>query len=192
MILKAIPGHLDELVRLHRIVLPNTSSSYFGFGFVKKLYTSLLSDKNAEVWVYLTDNRVVGFISLTTKVKSTYSSARKKFGVEDYGKIIFSLLQKPSKIIGLARRISFENSVFRKHGNYPTILTIGISPDYQGKGIGSELLKLSENYFRRKGFNKYFVDTEVKNKNAVRFYTRNNFKPVYYFLDSVLLQQNIR
>lgn len=66
---------------------------------------------------------------------------------------------------------------------------IYLLPDYIGKGIGKELLKLGEQFFKEKNARKYYVYVYTRNKPALDFYSRNGFvrirardkKPELYF-----------
>ena len=52
---------------------------------------------------------------------------------------------------------------------------IYLLPEYIGKGIGRRLLKLGEQFFKKKNARKYYVYVYSRNKRALDFYSRNGF-----------------
>jgi ribosomal protein S18 acetylase RimI-like enzyme len=58
------------------------------------------------------------------------------------------------------------------------LVRIYVLPEYIGKGIGKRLLRLGENFLRRKKANEYCVFAHRRNRPAVRFYIRNGFTRV--------------
>jgi ribosomal protein S18 acetylase RimI-like enzyme len=191
MISEAKQKHLNSLVKLHRKVLPNTSSSRFGYDFVRRLYTQLLSDKNSKVWVYATNGNIVGFLSITSKMKYTTKLIMSGLTASNYIKILLKLLSSPLEIPVFLKRLYFDDQILKSLGNYPNILTVGVLPQYQGTGIGTKFINIVDQYFKKKGLKQYFVDTEQKNINAINFYKRNNFILVRSFSNNVLLKKVI-
>jgi ribosomal protein S18 acetylase RimI-like enzyme len=101
------------------------------------------------------------------------------------------LILFPLELISLARRLLFEKEVTKKCKNYPSILTIGVSPNEQGKGIGKRLIGVAEEYFRRNHYSSFFVDTEISNTKAIKFYQANGFITLISKLGNVLLIKSI-
>ncbi len=57
-----------------------------------------------------------------------------------------------------------------------TVGLIAVSPEHQGKGIGSRLLQCAETYFLKKGISILQVSTQKRNEMAMRLYLKNGFK----------------
>lgn len=55
------------------------------------------------------------------------------------------------------------------------IMSLAVHPEYQGKGIGSQLLEKCLGYFKGKGIKKITVHTRKSNKKAQKFYKHHNF-----------------
>lgn len=191
MISKAKKVDLNNIIKLHLQVLGNTSSSKFGFEFVKNLYSQIIKDRNASLWIDRYNNEIVGFLCLTSKIKSTTTKIKKSFNISHIFNIIYTFLSEPRELIVFLKRLNFDNNLIQKYGDYPTILTIGTSSIYRGLGIGSKLIKTSDTFFRKKGYRYYFVDTESKNKIARLFYRKNNFIEIENFSNNVLLRKNL-
>jgi len=77
------------------------------------------------------------------------------------------LLKEKNKIIGFVS--------LRIRNNIATIGLIGVNKLYQGKGVGSRLLKLVENYSAKKLAQKINVATQASNISAAKLYNKNNY-----------------
>jgi GNAT superfamily N-acetyltransferase len=53
-----------------------------------------------------------------------------------------------------------------------------VKPSNRGKGYGKELVKYSDEYTRKHGYDSYFLRVSDINKNAIRFYEHNGFERV--------------
>lgn len=58
------------------------------------------------------------------------------------------------------------------------ILSIAVYPEYQGKGIGKELLGQAEFTASQQGFDKVNLSVGVDNEKAIRFYRNSGYKEV--------------
>lgn len=192
MILEAKIKHLNKVVLLHRQVLSNTSGSIFGFEFVKNLYRTLIStDQNSETWAIYSNGEVLGFASVSSKIKTTTKIIKSNINANLYLNALIALIRDPSKLLDFINRIIFGNYVTATYGDYPSILTIGVSPKLQGKGYGKRMIDLITKYFKKKGLNSYYVDTTSNSLNARKFYQHCGFKEIYESNGNVLLKINI-
>ena len=65
------------------------------------------------------------------------------------------------------------------------ILKLGVSPEYQRLGIGTELMENAYSEGIRRGCNRCFLEVRKSNQTAIQFYYRHNFRiagrrPDYY------------
>jgi ribosomal protein S18 acetylase RimI-like enzyme len=65
---------------------------------------------------------------------------------------------------------------FKKHTNYSQIGLIAVDKDYQGKGIGSQLISEVENYLCKEGIKKLRIPTQLENKEACFFYKKIGYE----------------
>jgi len=56
------------------------------------------------------------------------------------------------------------------------LVVIGVSPEHQGKGYGSILLKEFESRARQEGFTKIHLSVHKDNHQAIKAYTKNGWK----------------
>ena len=52
----------------------------------------------------------------------------------------------------------------------------GVHPEYQGKGIGTKLLKESLKYAKKKGFKRAEAEMAIENKGSWKMALKNGFK----------------
>ncbi len=62
-----------------------------------------------------------------------------------------------------------------KVGHIPNM---AVHPDFQGRGIGRELIEAALDYFREQGMELARIETLVQNKRCMEFYPRIGFKEV--------------
>ena len=72
-------------------------------------------------------------------------------------------------------------------GTKPTayIYDVGIHPEFQGQGFGSALMTAVCNYCRANGFEAAYVEAELEDVEAVKFYRKTNFStelPALHFI----------
>jgi len=71
-------------------------------------------------------------------------------------------------------------TVYILHHYYSTkpvayIYDIGVSPDYQRKGIGKKLITYLTDYCKENGFEEAYVEAETNDAQAVNFYRTTSF-----------------
>lgn len=65
------------------------------------------------------------------------------------------------------------------HGYYTTkpaayIYDVGITPDFQGKGLGKALMEEVLKFCEKNGFDNAYVEAESEDREAVNFYRKTN------------------
>jgi ribosomal protein S18 acetylase RimI-like enzyme len=58
------------------------------------------------------------------------------------------------------------------------LIRLYLLPEYVRKGIGKKLLRLGENFLRRKNVTVYVVFAHARNRHGIEFYLRNGFTRV--------------
>jgi ribosomal protein S18 acetylase RimI-like enzyme len=164
-----------------------------GKSFIAKLYELLISDEPlSKVFIVKKAGVVEGFISITRSRLAINNRVNQFLGFTGKLRLSLFVLLHPRIIKELFNKIMLDNYIAKNYrDSYPSILTLGVSPKYQGKGIGRTLILRSDKYFKEQGLSKYFVDTEMKNKSAVQFYLELGFRPATTISGNIILEKNI-
>lgn len=78
------------------------------------------------------------------------------------------LLERDGQVLGKAH--------MRYHDKTVTFSDIGVIPEFQGQGLGTELLAHCVNYSLQEGCTLMNLDVETQNTNALKLYTRLGFE----------------
>ena len=84
------------------------------------------------------------------------------------GKGLFLVAEEGREIVGY---IYGEVNGERGH-----LVSIAVSPNKRRKGVGSDLLKHLLEWFALKGVREVYLEVEVCNREAIRFYEKHGFK----------------
>jgi GNAT superfamily N-acetyltransferase len=192
MILKASLKHLKQVATLHHQVLDDTINSQIGKDHLLQLYKGISAYKGSTTWVFLKKEQVIGFASMASSYREFNQSLSHLLGWKSYLRVATRLLTYWSDIVEIIDRIRFSNYLEKRYPKRsPWILSIGVSPSYQRKGIGQKLLKTIIIYCKQKKLNAIYVDTKTINKKAIGFYEKNGFEQIDQYLGNSILQKKI-
>ena len=82
---------------------------------------------------------------------------------------IMWVIENEDNVIGMGGLINQGNNTFE-------IKRLRISTNYRNQGLGSELLEWIENYCRKNGVKRIYLDTTNRNSGAIRFYKKHGYK----------------
>lgn len=193
MILKANTESLSKIVEIHKEVLRDTFASKVGKSFIYSLYHILLKNRpQSEVFIYGDTYRVQGFIGLTKDRLKLNKTVNSKISFGQKVRIATFVLLHPISICKLYSKLKLANFIAKNYkAGFPSILTLGVSHEFQGIGVGRRLIDRADKFFRRDGFLKYFVDTESSNKGAIKFYLKLGFRRIATIAGNVVLEKKI-
>ena len=81
------------------------------------------------------------------------------------------------------RIVGFINLLFSEQNHYSEIRTVGVLPEFQGKGIGRILLSYGLNHLCSLSFQTCHLTVAVKNRGALHLYQNLGFRPInHYFV----------
>ena len=105
--------------------------------------------------------------------KEKIEKMRKDFADKNQDTFSFIAIDKKNKKI-----VGSMMSSFKKNGRLRHRIGMGwgIHPDYQGKGIGTKLLKESLRYAKKKGFKRAEAEMAIENKGSWKLALKNGFK----------------
>jgi ribosomal protein S18 acetylase RimI-like enzyme len=173
----------NEIAKIHLKSFPNFFLTTLGHSFLKTYYRSCAESKEA-ISICAIDNddkKLLGFA--VGCFNSAGFNRRLIFSnpLEYTYHAIILLLTKPKTLIRLYKNLVKNDSKDDK-GNYAELLSIGVSPDQNGLGIGQSLLVKFENQVRERGINSITLTTDAdSNDSVLRFYYKSGYTVYYYF-----------
>ncbi len=181
---------IPEVVTLHQQVLSHTLNSRIGPWFLQKLYQqTLLSRQNGICYIYTESTRVLGFISFCRDHHRLEREIRSSLTLSDLLRVATALVLHLSWWPSLIRQLLFSRFLGLRHpGQYSLILTLGVAPNQQGKGIGSQLIQKAVAAMTSLGVRDFFVDTEATNTGAIETYEKNGFELVDEKYGNIILR----
>lgn len=179
---KATEAEVAGIVAIHNLAFPDFFLTNLGDSFLRLYYNSMCKCEGAVTLCAVEDGNVVGFS--TTAIKSAGFNTR--LIKDNLGGFIWETLKllftKPISLIHLAKNMSKTNSEAEDKGEYAELFSIGVSPDCQGKGVGSKLLVETERILALKGVGKNSLTTDkYDNESTIAFYQRNGYEVLYEF-----------
>jgi ribosomal protein S18 acetylase RimI-like enzyme len=175
--------HAPQVANLHRQSIRTGLTAWLGQRFCEKLYWGLANTPYSFVLVYEDEQKhPLGFVCATTNTSRMYRHVLTRRFIS----LAFTALGKllrPSTISRVWKSISrpktFTSGDFSDlHLPEEEIVSIGVTPEAQGKKIGTQLIEAAFQRFRDQGRFRVRVWTTEDNEQATAFYQRRGFKLV--------------
>lgn len=172
-IVKAKISDLEIIVDMHIKYIGDSFFSYLGKRFLKIIYSELISSKYASSYLYIENNRVVGYISFVLNKKSIFI------------KILF--LKCFAILFSLSFRTFFKcifycfNSIeyiLKKQYCKAEFLFIAVDPAFRNNNIASELIDFAETILKQK--NIYKIQVSVCDSNQISQNLLKNKNYIFY------------
>ena len=195
-ITSSAPKDLNSIARCHRSAFPGSLSSKLGLSYCMKMLSFYLEDDRGVLF-HLTDGtNIVGYCGgLLNKVPGRHGSAT-SMTQHTFRSLLLSLVIRPwlvfhyeiranIPLIVKNIRLRFSGGAAKK--NIPSLaqnkefipsmglVVIGVSPEHQGKGFGSLLLKEFESRAQNEGFRRIHLSVHKDNHQAITAYKRNGW-----------------
>ncbi|OSZ78624.1 hypothetical protein CAP35_10345 [Chitinophagaceae bacterium IBVUCB1] len=129
--------------------------------------------------IKLNDSNISDFRNLIEIFKDVFESKEQMADNEQLG----ALLANPNFIVFVARQnntVVGGLTIYVLHRYYSTkpiayIYDVGVSPAFQGRGIGKLLMAEVCRYCKENGFEDAYVEAESDDKDAVNFYRKTKY-----------------
>lgn len=174
--------YIPRVVCLHNLAFKDFFLTQLGDDFLKLYYTSILQHEDGMLIGYFESNELHGFCAVTTYSKGFNSRMIQK-KIIPFGLIGIKLLfTKPGSLVRLFNNFTKSDPSIKDEGEYGELLSIGVDPDKQGKGVGKQLLLELEKRLKSKGINKLSLTTDYfNNDKAIGFYKSMGYGIMYEF-----------
>jgi ribosomal protein S18 acetylase RimI-like enzyme len=167
----------NNIADIHIAAFPGFFLTALGKDVLRVFYRSLFQDKSTIVWGVSNEQKLIGFFVASTKSKGLYTRIFIKHFLNFLTPLTISFLKN---INLLKKMITSVNSV--NYFNVPltfqaSLLSICVSPNYAGKGIGKLLLNKLENELKLQKQTGYYLTTDAeKNEATNSFYLNYGFQ----------------
>lgn len=173
---------VDSLVRIHKDSFSGFFLTTLGDSFLRTYYRSVIQSSDAVALGYFDDsNQLKGFAvgSLVSKAfhKNLLRDNLFRFGLE----AVKIILTKPLAIVRLSKNLDKNNSP-EDDGKYAELLSIGVSSECKGEGIGKKLIEAFETEVYKRNAEVISLTTDFEdNDYALSFYQKRGYEIFYEF-----------
>ena len=174
-----------QIAELHASEIKHGALPQFGLAVLTSVYRQLALAEQSVVLVVWDGDRVVGFLAGCADVAATFRRVLLKGGPT----FLAAFLRQPHLWLVAARfggsllMYPFRRKQHAAADQKPAssrgeLLAIAVSPDHQGRGIGSALVHEFEAHLRRWRQPSYAVATNAADAASNRFYQKAGFRAV--------------
>lgn len=170
------------LTQIHLAAFKDFFLTTLGKSFLNTYYSSSLkSPESISICAIDENNQIIGF-SMGCILANGYHKRLLKQNLLQFSfQGIVILLTKPSALWRLAQNME-KNKITDDNGNYAELLSIAVSPDTKGAGIGKELIARFESEAKAKGCIKVALTTDYyNNDDVIAFYKKSGYEVFYKF-----------
>ncbi len=184
-IIKAEGSHVLDIVRVHEKAFEKFFLTSLGTNFLRLYYSSSLQNKKTILLISVDKkNNILGFAMGTILSKGFHKELIKENFLKFVYQGLIILLNKPHHIIRLFNNLNKNQSNLEQDDkNYGELLSIGVSPEFKGMGVGKELVEEFEKNLKKRKCNTISLTTDYYNNDyAVSFYKKNGYRELYDFI----------
>lgn len=162
-----------NIARIHRESISTGFLSSLGLNFLTKLYEFIISNGYSNCYVYVINNKIVGFCCITNDSKRLYGDFLKKHLLLAAKITIINLF----KIDTLRKIVDhlFYNSKKDKLPN-AELLSVAVISGYKRKKIGSQLFDYIQNKFKKQNIKKFVIATGANNIESNEYFKSQDCK----------------
>ncbi|NSW52325.1 MAG: GNAT family N-acetyltransferase [Anaerolineae bacterium] len=175
-------SELRYVVSVHLDSFPGFFLSFLGPAFLYHLYHGLASDETGIHFVYKKDQSIVGFVCGSSHPEGLYRRLIKKRWWAFALASLPAVLKNPGILSRLVRALK-KPSEYAAGDHSATLMSIAVSPEHQGKGIGDALVKAFVSEAKQRGCGAINLTTDRLENDAVNhFYRKMGFELVRTFV----------
>lgn len=175
-ILAFAPSHAQAIARLHRQAIRTGFLSRLGPRFLTELYRSIGRSPYSRIFVSVNQDfqKVIGFAACSLDTAAMYRHILKRRGLH----FLFLLLPRafcPENLRFICETLFYPTAAGPKIDPQAELLSIAVSDDSRGKGVGRDLLNALESYLSENRVMSYKTVTLSSDRDANAFYKKCGF-----------------
>jgi ribosomal protein S18 acetylase RimI-like enzyme len=175
-------SEVEAVVEIHITTFPGFFLSFLGRDFLALLYRSIQAAPEGVVLVATGEEGIQGFAAGVTSQKSFYQRLVRTQWWRFAMSALSAAIRRPSVIPRLLRALR-RSSEAERSAAAAALMSIGVRPDSEGKGIGSLLIESFCREMAARGVTDVCLTTDRDdNARANRFYERHGFHVSHSFV----------
>jgi len=179
---KAVVSDIDQIIYTHLKSFPDFFLTFLGPGFLQLLYRNIALDPEGILLVVEDEDSIVGFVAGVTSQTGFYRRLIQRQKWAFAWAALGATLRRPTIIPRLWRALRRPNDATESAAE-ACLMSIGVSPEFQGRGIGKQLVEAFCQELASRGEPAVCLTTDRDNNEAVnRFYQRLNFQLARSFI----------
>lgn len=174
---------IGKVVEIHKKAFEGFFLTSLGPDFLRTYYGSAIDSNLCSSIALLEDREIKGFAIIANNSKG-FNSFLVKENLKEYISLgVKMIFTRPMSLIRLLKNFTKTNGNSDDDQNYSELLSIGVDPSIQGRGVGKTLLSEIEVVAKNKGIAKIVLTTDFyNNENAVAFYHKVGYNVFYDFI----------
>ncbi len=178
----AIEADVGAIVNVHFASFQGFFLTFLGHRFLCELYAGILADPTGIVFVYVKENRILGFVAGMSQPAGFYRRLLRRSWWRFALASVIPVLKDPSILPRLLRAFRKPQDVSDQADN-ATLMSIAVDPDAQGRGVGYALVNTFLAEAARRGLKHVDLTTDGINNDAVnQFYQSMGFNLLHTFV----------
>lgn len=179
---KATLKDIKGIVDVHCSAFKGFFLTELGNNFLQLYYSSYFKEPSAVLLVAEKEGEVVGFSSAA----SSSAGFNTRLVKNDFMKYALRgcviALSKPKALFNLSKNWSHRDPSVMDKGDYAELMSIAVSPNVQGGGIGKLLIQETEEMVKNLSASRFSLTTDYYNNEAtIAFYKRCGYEVMYEF-----------
>lgn len=168
--------HIPGVVEAHLESFPGFFLTFLGPAFLREMYSALVEDHHGVCFAALKGKQVVGFVAGTSRSSGVYSRLLRRRLIGFILAIIPAVIKRPGIIPRLLRGVSGPPGQAGDGTGRGRLMSIGVLPGEQGKGLGVQLVRAFLDQAWLHGAEEVDLTTDARENQAVNlFYQRLGF-----------------
>jgi len=170
-------SHAEQVAKLHIEGISTGFISSLGLDFVTALYEAIAEDKNSFGFVAEEDEKVLGFIALTSNLNRLYKSVILKKGCR-FALLLAGKMFSMKRIKKVFETLSYPGRIKKMELPSAELLSIVVAEEGRGKGLGTQLLQKRFQECQKRKIEKVKVLVGADNERANKLYLKCGFELV--------------
>ena len=187
---------LVALVKCHEKAFPEALSTKLGHKFCSKMLSWYIESDRGIMFHIEKDGEILGYVGGITIRKPGMPGSATSITQHSFKEFVWAFILRPwlffhpenlKRFSFIRRNIKLKLRLIRNNPSSPLtevkpefipsmgLVVIGVSPENQGKGYGSLLLKEFETRAQKEGFGRIHLSVHKDNHQAITAYKRNGW-----------------